>query len=216
MEKKLPVEPYKDAIPIMESHISCILTAIRLSPFVLADLNPNTIIVSIYNQKGVLGRKKIALHFMDVDTLKNNLEFADIWNNISVDVLTLQSSGLNHCILYVQIQTNKRQHRSIWRMIQFDIDELKKQPTIAQNIQCSSSNNNNSSNSSNNMDVNVDGYTGRSMCGREGCPESGLKCCGVCKSVCYCSIQCQKQDWKRRHRQNCNAFKQSRIKNKQM
>jgi len=33
-----------------------------------------------------------------------------------------------------------------------------------------------------------------------------LKACGACKSVFYCSAQCQKADWKARHKPLCKAF----------
>jgi len=37
-----------------------------------------------------------------------------------------------------------------------------------------------------------------------GCNKVGLKKCKSCKAVYYCSIECQKKDWKN-HKVNCKA-----------
>src|SRR5690606_26928882 len=34
----------------------------------------------------------------------------------------------------------------------------------------------------------------------------GTKWCAGCKSVSYCSVECQKQDWKRVHREECKLL----------
>lgn len=33
----------------------------------------------------------------------------------------------------------------------------------------------------------------------------GLQACGACKSVFYCTKECQKQDWSKRHKPLCKA-----------
>ena len=51
-------------------------------------------------------------------------------------------------------------------------------------------------------------YSKRSMsnvlvyCKRKNCGEIGFKFCGACMSACYCSVACQKVDWKV-HRNSC-------------
>jgi hypothetical protein len=35
---------------------------------------------------------------------------------------------------------------------------------------------------------------------------SGLKFCGKCKKVLYCSVECQKKDWDPFHKKWCKAF----------
>ena len=39
-------------------------------------------------------------------------------------------------------------------------------------------------------------------CKRRNCEEAGSKFCGACRSACYCSVACQKEDWKV-HRISC-------------
>lgn len=39
------------------------------------------------------------------------------------------------------------------------------------------------------------------MCNRKG---GNMKACAACKKVCYCSVECQKKDWKS-HKQTCQA-----------
>ncbi|KAI1384887.1 uncharacterized protein F4822DRAFT_376413 [Hypoxylon trugodes] len=52
---------------------------------------------------------------------------------------------------------------------------------------------------------------GEMMCGNFKCPTNemfkigDLHCCGACNSVYYCSKECQKQDWIKRHRPLCKA-----------
>ncbi|KAI2611967.1 hypothetical protein GGR54DRAFT_651203 [Hypoxylon sp. NC1633] len=49
------------------------------------------------------------------------------------------------------------------------------------------------------------------LCGNYKCPTnkmyalSGLQACGACKSVFYCTKECQKQDWVTRHKPLCQA-----------
>ncbi|XXH02524.1 Mitochondrial distribution and morphology protein 12 [Hypoxylon texense] len=49
------------------------------------------------------------------------------------------------------------------------------------------------------------------LCGNYNCPTNkmhalrGLQACGNCKSVFYCTKECQKQDWVKRHRPLCQA-----------
>jgi len=33
-----------------------------------------------------------------------------------------------------------------------------------------------------------------------------LKACGACKAVFYCGLECQKADWKARHRPLCKTY----------
>ncbi|KAH6899501.1 hypothetical protein BKA70DRAFT_1406327 [Coprinopsis sp. MPI-PUGE-AT-0042] len=37
------------------------------------------------------------------------------------------------------------------------------------------------------------------------------KACSSCKTVLYCSVECQTQDWKDRHREECNVMRQSHL-----
>ena len=48
-----------------------------------------------------------------------------------------------------------------------------------------------------------------SHCCNEGCgvadsPDKKLKLCARCNSVAYCSAECQKLDWKARHKKSCS------------
>ena len=45
----------------------------------------------------------------------------------------------------------------------------------------------------------------QALCWQDGCRNLGTKYCGACKESCYCSIRCQKGDWKL-HRIWCNKM----------
>jgi hypothetical protein len=47
-------------------------------------------------------------------------------------------------------------------------------------------------------------------CDNEGCGKVGKLCCGGCKTVNYCSPECQREDWKRPggHKQQCKLIQQ--------
>ncbi|KAH8897213.1 hypothetical protein GQ53DRAFT_803267 [Thozetella sp. PMI_491] len=55
---------------------------------------------------------------------------------------------------------------------------------------------------------------GETMCGNINCPIPGgamlgtneLQACGACHSVFYCGMQCQKMDWRARHKVLCQTF----------
>lgn len=54
--------------------------------------------------------------------------------------------------------------------------------------------------------MNEDAYLLRrktSVCDRPGCNELGLKHCSSCRDASYCSVQCQKDDWKT-HKKKCS------------
>lgn len=40
------------------------------------------------------------------------------------------------------------------------------------------------------------------------CPQ--LKACGACRSVFYCSPECQKRDWTNRHKPLCKKYMASK------
>ena len=40
-------------------------------------------------------------------------------------------------------------------------------------------------------------------CACAGCPARGAKLCAACKRVRYCGADCQKKDWKARHKAEC-------------
>ena len=40
------------------------------------------------------------------------------------------------------------------------------------------------------------------LCSRRDCKQSGSKFCSACRSACYCSVTCQKRDWKH-HKTSC-------------
>lgn len=48
-----------------------------------------------------------------------------------------------------------------------------------------------------------------SRCSHCGCPEgtSKHKVCSACKKRYYCSVECQKQDWKAKHKQECKSLR---------
>ena len=41
-------------------------------------------------------------------------------------------------------------------------------------------------------------------CGKQGCPNRGLKKCTLCRIICYCSKDCQRKDWSV-HKTTCRA-----------
>lgn len=44
------------------------------------------------------------------------------------------------------------------------------------------------------------------LCGKEESDELKLLRCGGCRSVCYCSKECQKKDWKTQHKAVCKQL----------
>ncbi|VEU35391.1 unnamed protein product [Pseudo-nitzschia multistriata] len=40
-------------------------------------------------------------------------------------------------------------------------------------------------------------------CAVEGCKNTGSRLCGRCRNVGYCSVECQRRDWKDRHKKKC-------------
>jgi len=47
----------------------------------------------------------------------------------------------------------------------------------------------------------------QSACSNAGCNQPGRQRCAVCKNVLYCSKECQKKDWKARHKSACVFIK---------
>lgn len=49
-------------------------------------------------------------------------------------------------------------------------------------------------------------------CSHCGCPEGSTKhkICSACKKKYYCSVECQKQDWKTRHKTECKTLKDAK------
>lgn len=40
-------------------------------------------------------------------------------------------------------------------------------------------------------------------CNAEGCDNRGISLCSRCRAVGYCSVECQRKDWKIRHKKEC-------------
>jgi hypothetical protein len=46
----------------------------------------------------------------------------------------------------------------------------------------------------------------RGQCGNFGCRNPGKLSCAKCKSIWYCSRDCQKADWRKSHKKRCAPF----------
>lgn len=50
----------------------------------------------------------------------------------------------------------------------------------------------------------------KGSCSYSACEKEGEKCCGACKGVIYCSIECQKADWPS-HRLSCQKRENNHV-----
>ena len=44
-------------------------------------------------------------------------------------------------------------------------------------------------------------------CGQMASEDVNLLKCGACKAVVYCTLECQKKDWKAGHKQKCHTLR---------
>jgi hypothetical protein len=146
------------------------------------------VFIMLNTTRNIGGRTRHAPKFVTVESLKELMPL--VWERVKESVNTVLHPE-KEAVLYVECQTHKR-GLSRWKSgcINLSTDA----PTA---------------NPEPNTEVTSLRLCANILCNTEGSDIVRFKC-GACRAIYYCSMNCQKMDWKNEHKDLCEKLKKQR------